>query len=142
MTKIVPIVERYTWNVPCTLKRRRDGDTVEVLAMIPGTVDIPMLDLHADMNFPQEYVVRLEGVDAFEKNAPGGQEAIAFTDQWLAQAKEQPSGMFLATNKKKDNFGRTLGDLRLSPSYLTGLANDLLQNGHAVPYSRELHGNW
>lgn len=140
MTKIVPIVEHYTWVVPCTVKKRRDGDTVEVIAMVPGTIDIPMLGLHADMDFPQVYVVRLEGVDAYEKNAPGGQEAIAFTDQWLAEA--QPSGLFLATHTKKDNFGRTLGDLRLAPSHLTGLANALLQNGHAVPYSRELHGSW
>lgn len=138
MTKIVPIVEHYTWNVPCTLKKRRDGDTVEVIAMVPGTIDIPMLGIHADMDFPQEYVVRLEGVDAFEKNAPGGKEATAFTDRWLAEG--QP--LFLATDRKKDNFGRTLGDIRLSPNHITGLANALLQNGHAVPYSRELHGSW
>lgn len=140
MTKVVPIVEHYTWNVPCTVKKRRDGDTIEVIAMIPGSVDIPMLDIHVDMDFPQEYVVRLEGVDAYEKNKPGGKEAIAFTDQWLA--KEQPSGLFLATDKKKDGFGRTLGDIRLSPNHLTGLANELLQTGHAVPYARELHGTW
>jgi endonuclease YncB( thermonuclease family) len=139
MPRVVPIVENYTWVVPCTVTRRKDGDTFVVVAMIPGTIDIPMLNLHADMNFPQELVVRLEGVDAYEKKAPGGPEAIAFVDEWLRIYEGQ---LHLATNQKKDNFGRTLGDIRLSPSYLTGLANDLLQNGHATRFSLSLHGAW
>lgn len=143
MTKIVPIVENYTWVVPCTVTRRKDGDTFVVVAQVPGTIDIPMLDLHADMSFPQEYVVRLEGVNAFEKNKPGGQEAIQFVDGWLRMHVDEAGvQLYLTTDNKKDNFGRTLGDIRMSPSHLTGLANDLLESGHAVPYSRDLHGAW
>lgn len=141
--KIVPIVESYTWVVPCTVTRRKDGDTFVVVAMVPGTIDIPMLGIHADMSFPQERVLRLEGVNAFEKRKPGGQEAIDFVDGWLRMHVDVAGNqLYLATNNEKDSFGRTLGDLRLSPSHLTGLANDLLQSGFAVPYSRELHGTW
>lgn len=140
MTKIVPIVENYTWVVPCTVTRRKDGDTFVVVAQVPGTIDIPMLDLHTEMAFPQEYVVRLEGVDAFEKYKPGGKEAIQYVDQWLADRAGQV--LYLTTNNEKDNFGRTLGDIRMSPSHLTGLANDLLHSGFATTYSRDLHGAW
>lgn len=132
------IVDIYTWTVPCVVKRRKDADTFVVVAQVPGTINIPMLDLHADMTFPQELVLRLEGVNAPEKRAPGGAEAIAFVDAWLAMRIGNP--LYLATNNRKDSFGRTLGDLRESPSYLTGLAYDLLQAQQAVPFM--MHGEW
>lgn len=141
--KVVPIVEQYTWTVPCTLTRRRDGDTFEVLAQVPGRVEILMLGMMAEVAFPMPFVVRLEGVDAPERNTAEGKATIAWVDEWFARHNQHINPqLYLATNMKKDNFGRTLGDIRLSPSYLTGLAHDLLMAGRAVPYERELHGYW
>ena len=136
MADIRTIVNHYRWVVPARVTRRKDADTFVIVAMVPGTIDIPMLDLHADMEFPQEYVLRLEGVDAFEKNTPQGREAIRHVDGWLAA---RPN-LFLTTDRKKDSFGRTLGDLRESPDYVTGLAWEILQAGYAAPYTR--HGAW
>lgn len=140
MTKIVPIVEAYTWVVPYVVTRIVDGDTLEGNASIPIMISIPFFNMSVETSWPYKIRVRLEGVNAFEKYKPGGQEAIQFVDQWLANRRDFP--LYLTTNNEKDSFGRTLGDLRQSPNHLTGLANDLLQNGHAVPYSRELHGTW
>jgi endonuclease YncB( thermonuclease family) len=132
------IVEEYTWVVPFTVTRLKDADTFVGTAMLPGHVEIKILNMVADMNFPVEQVIRLEGVNAPENNTQAGKAATAYVAGWISDHQGQP--LYLATNMKRDSFGRLLGDIRLSPSYLTGLANDLLQSGHAEPYTR--HGSW
>lgn len=134
------MIETYTFSSPCELVRMKDGDTFSLLAQVHGEVDIPMLGLSTDMSFPVPIVLRLEGVNAPEKNTVKGQEAIAWVMQWFETVQEQGKPLNLHTNGKLDSFGRWLGDLRLSPIATRGLARDLLESGHAETYTR--HGSW
>lgn len=130
----------YTFSAPCELVRMKDGDTFSLLVQVPGEVDIPMLGLSTTMTFPVPIVLRLEGVNAPEKNTAEGQEAISWVQRWFDTALEQGNDLYLHTNGKLDSFGRWLGDLRLAPYMLTGLAQDLLDSGRAEVYTR--HGSW
>lgn len=128
----------YAWAVPCFLARFRDADTFVLSAQVPGEVRVPLLGLTGSTSFPVPIVLRLEGVNAPEKNTPEGKAAIAWVQSWFEEhGKAQ---FYFHTNGKLDSFGRWLGDLRSSQDAVIGLANDLLLSGHAEVYTR--HGSW
>lgn len=93
-----------------------DGDTVDLV------LDVGFY-LSAALRF------RLLGVDTPERGQPGGAEATAFVQAWLA---EQPD--LTAHTRKADSFGRWLVDVTREDG--SSLSAALLDAGHAVPYSR------
>jgi endonuclease YncB( thermonuclease family) len=138
VSDIRTIVNRYTFLMPFAVTRFRDADTAEGVAQAAATLDIPFLGVAIDATAPVPLVVRLEGVDAYEKNTAMGKEAIAFVNQWMDRIRVPDQTLYLATNGKRDNFGRLLGDLRLGEDHVTGLAWALLESGFAIPYSRHV----
>lgn len=137
------VVEQYKWVVPFKLMRIKDADTQEGVALLDTQLPIPILNLFADIKLPLPVVVRLEGIDAWEDETPEGKIALQYTEAWFAsRSPEEGFILYLATDGRRDSFGRLLGDIRTSPSHLTGLAWDLLRLGHAKPYTRRQHGTW
>jgi hypothetical protein len=134
------IVEFYPWALNFSLSRIIDADTVAGVALVQATCDLPVLSLVADVVLPWPVTVRLEGVNAPEMKTAEGKVAKQFTEAWFTERDDEP--LYLATNGKRDNFGRVLGDIRMSPSHLTGLAWDLLRTNHAVIYTASASGSW
>lgn len=133
------IVEKYPFQIPFTLVRLRDADTVIGTILLPVQTFIPVLGLAAEGSAPLKVVVRLEGVAAPENDTPEGKRATAWVENWF---QTRPIPLWLHTAGRLDFAGRWLGDIRVNENYYTGLALDLLQSEHGEPYKRSLHESW
>jgi endonuclease YncB( thermonuclease family) len=91
-----------------------DGDTIIIRLEIPAHPSTGEVE-------HRPFTVRLLGVDARELRAPGGREAKAFTEAWLAR------GPVTVTACKYDGFGRLLGTVVRGEQ---DLAVELVLAGH------------
>lgn len=107
-----------------------DADTIEGLVFFPGHVTVPMLDLDFDIDVPMERQIRLEGINAPEKGTPEGQAAKDFVRSWMGWV----GAVLLATDNRKEKYGRTLGDLRWNDGASRSLAQTLYEQEMAVLY--------
>lgn len=101
------------------------------VAQVVRVIDGDSLQLRLDLGLylTTELRFRVLGVDTPERGEPGWAEATAFTTAWL-----DASGPLTAATAKADSFGRWLCDLTREDG--SGLADALLEAGHAVPYRR------
>lgn len=126
------------WTVPATVLRVVDADTLEVL-----------LDLGWRLTLKTK--VRLAGVNAPERNTPGGVLARHWVfDQLANVAAKSPVAPILTdfrpitvVSHSLDKYGRVLGDVLYDNAAIHGvhkpldqlasLGAELLAAGHAVP---------
>jgi micrococcal nuclease len=93
-----------------------DGDTIDV--------DV---DLGFDVHIRQR--IRLAGVNCPEHGTLAGDNATAYTTQWLAQ--NGPELTLRTVKDRKEKFGRYLGAIVAGTRILNA---DLVTDGFAVPY--------
>lgn len=102
------------WTVPGTVQRVVDADTVVVV-----------LDLGWRISYTAH--VRVEGVDAAERNTAPGRAASQFAAGLL------PAGAaVVVVSRQLDKYGRVLGAVLLPGG--RNYADALVQAGHARPY--------
>lgn len=108
-----------------------DGDSVEVEITANGSIRLPFYSLPIMLG-PIKHVVRILGIQAPELRDSGGPEAKEFLRQWLANSRP----VFLATDGKRDKYGRLLGDF---VSEGATAAESMLAAGHATvaPWKEE-----
>jgi micrococcal nuclease len=103
----------------------------EYAARCTRVVDGDTLDLNVDLGFgiQVQQRVRLLGINCPEHGTIAGDDATAYTKEWL---KEHGPNLLLRTVKdRREKFGRYLGQIVASTRILN---NDLIQAGHAVAY--------
>jgi endonuclease YncB( thermonuclease family) len=102
------------WRYPALPTKVVDGDSVWA---------------RFDVGVPTRVVnsIRVEHVDAWEKNDPGGPAATAFGVTRLASGVQ-----VIATSRQMEKYGRILGTLTLPDGSDYGA--QLIAAGHAVPY--------
>lgn len=99
-------------------------------ARLERVVDGDTLDLFVDLGF-QIWVhqrLRVLGIDAPERFAPGGREATAFLTELI------PAGSIVTIDTQKtvsDKYGRWLADVTLSDGRV--LSEVMAEAGHAQP---------
>src|SRR5215216_3568128 len=105
----------FSWNVPATVDRVIDGDTVVVhLQFMPGK------ELHGEH-------VRVEGINAPERSQAGGSAATDYARELL------PVGsLIMLTMGKIDKYGRVLAKIRLADG--SDFGDLMIASGNAVPY--------
>jgi endonuclease YncB( thermonuclease family) len=108
-----------------------DYAVVRVLRVLDGDTLDAVLDLGLGVSLTER--LRVLGVDTPERGKPGAVEATRYTTTWLTIAHIK-GGLRVATHKT-DSFGRYLAD---AYDNTTGehLADALIREGHAVPYTR------
>lgn len=108
----------------------------EYQGTVVNVVDGDTLDLNIDLGLETHRIirVRLNGIDCPELKTDEGKAAKAFTERWLAPLGAALPIFIVRTYKDKtEKYGRYLADVEHPP---TGslLNDDLVTNGHAVPY--------
>lgn len=101
-----------------------DGDSVEVEITANGSIRLPFYSLPIMLG-PIKHVVRILGIQAPELRDPGGPEAKEFLRNWLATSPP----VFLATDGKRDKYGRLLGDFVAEDR---AVSEAMLAAGHAT----------
>jgi micrococcal nuclease len=103
----------------------------EYAARLIRVVDGDTLDLDVSLGFDIHISerIRLAGVNCPEHGTLSGDNATAYTTQWLAQ--NGPDFILRTTKDKKEKFGRLLGTISAGERTLNV---DLLTDGLAVPY--------
>jgi len=93
-----------------------DGDTLDVIT-----------DLGFHIHIQQR--IRLRGINCPEHGSPEGDAATAYTKAWIAE--HGPDLVLHTELDKTEKFGRILGTVSADARTLN---DDLVTNGHAVPY--------
>lgn len=103
----------------------------EYSARLIRVVDGDTVDLDVDLGFDIRISerIRLAGVNCPEHGTVHGDNATAYTTQWLAQ--NGPDFTLRTIKDKKEKFGRLLGTITGNERTLNA---DLLTDGFAVPY--------
>lgn len=105
------------WNYNATLVRVIDGDTI-------------VLDIDLGFYITIRQHVRLDGINAPEKNTAEGMAAAHYLAQQI------PVGTAIVTTTKKiesaDKYGRFLA--RVSTAMIPDVAAMMIETGHAVEY--------
>ncbi|MFJ2745329.1 thermonuclease family protein [Streptomyces sp. NPDC087440] len=92
-------------------------------------IDADTYDVDLDLGFHihVQQRIRLEGLNAPEKNTPAGKTAIAWAQAWLAQRRD-----FVVETHRQEKYGRWLATLTADGRHSLNTA--LLDEGHAAPY--------
>lgn len=103
----------------------------EYSARLIRVVDGDTVDLDVDLGFDIRISerIRLAGVNCPEHGTVRGDNATAYTTQWLAQ--NGPDFTLRTVKDRKEKFGRLLGTITGKERTLNV---DLLTDGFAVPY--------
>jgi micrococcal nuclease len=103
----------------------------EYSARLIRVVDGDTVDLDVDLGFDIRISerIRLAGVNCPEHGTLSGDNATAYTAQWLAQ--NGPDFVLRTIKDKKEKFGRLLGTITAGERTLNV---DLLTDGFAIPY--------
>jgi len=103
----------------------------EYAARLIRVVDGDTLDLDVSLGFDIRISerIRLAGVNCPEHGTLAGDNATAYTTQWLAQ--NGPDLVLRTIKDRKEKFGRLLGTITANTRILNV---DLLTDGHAAPY--------
>jgi micrococcal nuclease len=101
-------------------------------AVVLAVIDGDTVDLDCDLGFDirRKDRIRLYGINAPERNAPGGPEATAALRSMLPVG----AAVVLDTYKDKtEKYGRYLGTISVgSPAVIVN--DQMVADGHAVPY--------
>jgi micrococcal nuclease len=111
-------MDLFTYRVE-TVKRVVDGDTLELL------IDLGFHTFRAEK-------IRLALLNCPELSTPAGKEAKRYAELWLTCAGRDLA--IQTIRDKREKYGRYLGILHDLSSQTT-LNQDLLENGHATPYT-------
>lgn len=114
---LISIIPQIAGAYPATVSHVADGDTLEVL--VYGDADTPI-------------TLRLYGIDAPEKNQPGGAESATYLRELL------PKGSAIEVlERRADKYGRAIAII-----YSQGrcVNTAMLRAGHAWYYPRYCHG--
>jgi endonuclease YncB( thermonuclease family) len=119
---------------PAAIKRVIDGDTLDVDVTLTASVKVDVgleTTLTATASEDVWVRLRLNGLNAPEKNTPEGKAAIAFVNAWIAQ-HPGPYTLTTLAGDRKEKYGRTLATLTAADGAV--LNQDLLDSGNAQPY--------
>ena len=108
-------LESWEWQVPATIRRVVDGDTIEL-----------DLDLGWRVYRNLEHL-RILGINAPERNTTAGKAAKTFAEELL------PAGTkVLVTSRAKPTFTRTVGSIEIPGR--GDFAGLMVAAGHATPF--------
>lgn len=104
----------------------------EYNARVVRVIDADTIDVSIDLGFDifKHQRIRLNGINAAEKNTDFGQEAIKYVRNLL------PIGTYIVVHSEKDKtekYGRYLGRI-IFPETKECLNDILITKGYAVPY--------
>ncbi|MEW1565845.1 thermonuclease family protein [Streptomyces sp. NPDC093509] len=103
----------------------------EYAARLVKVVDGDTVDLDVDLGFDihTRQRIRLLGINCPEHGSIAGDDATAFTKQWLTE--HGPDLTLRTVKDRKEKYGRLLGTIVASTRILN---SDLVTEGHAVDY--------
>lgn len=108
------VLELKSAKPTCTINDVIDGDTLKVDVQLVGDIWL------------KNATMRIVNIDAIELVDPNGREAAAWVREFVAQP-----GCQVHIEKKRDKYGRLLGDVEHGGKFLSDL---LLEKNFAKPY--------
>lgn len=122
-------------DYPARIVRVIDGDTLDVDVTLTASVKVDVgLDTTLTATAAEDVSIRLRlnGLNAPEKNTPEGKAAIAFVNAWITQ-HAGPYTLTTLPGDRREKYGRTLATVTAADGAV--LNQDLLASGHALPYN-------
>jgi micrococcal nuclease len=107
------MINGYEWQVPATVRRVVDGDTIEV-----------DLDLGWRVYRDAEHL-RINGINSPEMNTPAGKAAKQYAETLLT-----PGAVVVVVSQGKPTFTRTVGTIKIPGR--GDFADLMVAAGHAV----------